>query len=99
LLQAQLYMEIEEQKVKRLSDNCFNFIVFFFRLGGVPFKINKISIIYAIYMTTVIFCSSSTIIGLFVDVYKYWDDLGHIMTSLRVLMPLMDFMFIYCYCR
>jgi hypothetical protein len=92
-------MEIEEQKVKRLSDNCFNVIVFFFRLAGVPFKMNKISIIYAIYMITVMFCTSSTFIGFVVDVYKHRDDLGHIMTSLRVLMPLMNVIVIYCYCR
>ena len=92
-------MEIEEQKVKRLSDNCFNLIVFFFRLAGVPFKMNKISTIYAIYMITVIFCSSSTFIGLIVDVYKHWDDLGYIMTSTRVLMSLANVMIIYCYCR
>jgi hypothetical protein len=92
-------MEIEDKRVKRLSDNCLNLIVFFFRLAGVPFKMNKVTTMYAIYMITVIFCSSSTFIGLFVDVYTHRDDLGHIMTSMRVLIPLANDLIIYFYCR
>jgi hypothetical protein len=92
-------MEIEEQKVNRLSDNRFNLMLFFFRLAGVPFKLTKVTTMYAIYMITVIFCSSSTFVGLLVDVYVHRDELGHIMTSMRVLMPLMNVMTIYFYCR
>jgi hypothetical protein len=92
-------MGIEQQQVKRLPDNNFNSIAFLFRLAGFPLKMNKISTIYAVYMITVIFCSSSTIIGFVVGVYEHRDDLGHIMTSMRVLMPLMNVMIIYVYCR
>jgi hypothetical protein len=92
-------MEIEGKKMKKQSDNYFNSIIFLFRLAGVPFKMNKISTTYAIYMITVVFCTCTTIIGLVVGVYKHRDDLGHIMTSTRVLMPLMNDIVIYFYCR
>ena len=92
-------MGIEEQEINRQSDNYFNSIIFLFRLAGVPFKMNKISTIYAAYMITVIFCTCSTFVGLVVDVYVNRNDLGHIMTSMRVLMPLINVMVIYVYCR
>ena len=85
--------------MKKQSDNYFNSIIFLFRLAGVPFKMNKISTTYAIYMVTVVFCTCTTIIGLVVGVYEHRDDLGHIMTSTRVLMPLMNDIVIYFYCR
>jgi hypothetical protein len=99
MLLAHLYMGIVGQKLKKQSNNYFNSIVFFFRLAGVPLKMNKMSTIYAVYMMTVMFCSSSTLIGLIVGVYEHRDDLGHIMTSMRVLMPLMNVIIIYAYCR
>jgi hypothetical protein len=92
-------MAVEEQRVKRLSDDYFNSIVFFFRLAGIPFNMNNISTIYALYMITVIFCSSSTFIGMVVSVYAHRDDLGHVMTNMRVMMPLMCDIIIYVYCR
>jgi hypothetical protein len=99
LFQAHLYMGIEEKKVKKQSDNYLNSIVFFFRLAGVPFKMNNISPIYALYMITVTSCTCSTFIGMAVSVYVHRDDLGHIMTSMRVLMPLMCDIIVYVYCR
>jgi hypothetical protein len=92
-------MEKEEHTVKRVSDNYFKFIVFLSRIAGIPLKMNNIPTIYAIYMLTVIFCCCSTIIGFVVDVYEHRDNLGHIMTSMRVLMPLINDMFICVYCR
>jgi hypothetical protein len=92
-------MEIEGQKVKKHSDNYLNFIVIFFRIAGYPFKMNKLSAIYAVYMITLIFCTCSTFIGIAANVYLHRDDLEHIMTSLRVLMPHMNGMVIYVYCR
>jgi hypothetical protein len=92
-------MEIEGKKMKKQWGNYFNSIIFLFRLAGVPIKMNKISTNYAIYMLTVVFCTCSTIIGFVVDVYENRDDLGHIMTSMRVLIPLMNDMVIYVYCR
>ena len=92
-------MEIEEQEVNRQSDTYFYSIIFLFRLAGVPFKMNKISTIYAAYMITVIFCTCSTIIGLVVIVYEHRVDLGYIMTSMRVLIPLINDMVIHVYCR
>ena len=69
-------MEIASQKVNKLWDNYFNSVVFFFRLPEVPIQMNKISTLYAIYMLTVISCTSSTIIGFIVGVYytaTIWD--------------------------
>jgi hypothetical protein len=91
-------MGIEEQQVKRPPDNYFNSIAFLFRLAGFPLKMN-ISTIYAVYMITVIFCSSSTFIGFVVGVYEHRDDLGQIMASLRAMMPLFYALVIYVYCR
>jgi hypothetical protein len=92
-------MGIEGQKLKKQSNDYFNSIVFFFRLAGVPFNMNKISTIYALYMITVMFCTCSTFVGMVANVYVHRDDLGHIMTSMRVLMPLMCDIIIYGYCR
>jgi hypothetical protein len=92
-------MDFEGQKIKKRSDNNFSSILFLFRLAGVPIKMNKISTIYAIYMITVIFSTCSTIIGFIIGVYIYRDDLGYIMTNMRVLIPLMNDMVIYVYCR
>jgi hypothetical protein len=98
-LQSHLYMAFEGKKLKKRSNNYFSSIIFLFRLAGVQFKINKISTIYAFYVLTVVFCTCSTIIGLVVGVYEHRDDLGHIMTSMRVLIPLINDMVIYVYCR
>jgi hypothetical protein len=92
-------MEIEGKKIKKQSNNYFNSIVFFFRLAGVPFNMNNISAIYAVYMITAIFCTCTTFIGMAVSVYVHRDDLEYIMTNLRVSMPLMNALTIYFYCR
>ena len=57
------------------------------------------SIIYAVYMTTVIICVSTSYLGMFVDVYVHRDDLGRAMTTMRVLIPVTNVMWIYTYCR
>jgi len=92
-------MEIEGKNIKKQSDNYFNSIIFLFRVAGVPIKINKISTTYATYMLTVVFCTCTTIIGSVVGVYKNRDDLGYIMTSIRVLLAFINDMVIYVYCR
>jgi len=92
-------MEFEGKKIKKQSDNYFNSINFLFRLAAVPFNMNNISTTYAIYMVTVVFCTCTTIIGFVVGVYEHRDDLGYIMTSMRVLIPLINDMVIYVYCR
>ena len=92
-------MGIEGPKLKKQSNNYINSIVFFFRLAGVPFNMKKISVIYALYMTTLMSCTCSTFIGMVASVYVHRDDLGHVMTSMRVLMPLMCDIIVYVYCR
>jgi hypothetical protein len=78
-------MEREETKVKGLSEIRFRWIIFFLRLAGIPFKMKKMLTVYAIYMITVNICTYSTLIGMFVDVYIHRNDLGRVMTNLRVL--------------
>ena len=92
-------MNRKEPKPKGLSVIRFGSMIFLFRMAGVPLKMKKISTIYAVYMITVIICSCSTYIGMFVDVYIHWDDLGRSMTSMRMLIPFTNVMWISLYCR
>jgi len=92
-------MFTEVPKLKGLSNSRFGSIVFLLRMAGIPFKMKKISNIYALYMITVIICSCSTFIGMFVDVYIHRDELGRAMTNLRVSIPYTNLLFIYFYCR
>jgi len=92
-------MEKEEQKLKRLSDIRFSWIIFFLRLGGIPFKMKKMYTLYTIYMITVIICTYSTFVSMFVDVYIHRDDLGHVMTNLRILIGMISLAWIYFSCR
>jgi hypothetical protein len=92
-------MNTPEAKGKGLSDIRFASIILLCRLAGIPLKMKKISTIYAAYMITVIICSSSIFIGMFVDVNVHWDDLGRAMTSMRVLFPYTNVMWIFSYCR
>jgi len=75
-------MECKEPKIKGRSDSRFGWIIFFFRLAGIPFKMKEISKLYAIYMITVIFCTFTTVIGMFVDVFMRWDDFGQSMKNI-----------------
>jgi hypothetical protein len=92
-------MNRKEPKLKGLSEIRFGSIIFLFRMTGIPLKMKKMSIIYAVYMITVIICSFSTFIGTFVDVYIHWDDLGRAMTTMRMLIPFTNDIWIYFYCR
>jgi len=92
-------MNTAEPKVKGLSDIRFASIISLYRLAGMPVKMKKISTIYAVYMITLIICSSSTFIGMFADVNVHWDDLGRAMTSMRALIPFTNVMWIFSYCR
>jgi hypothetical protein len=92
-------MESGESNLKGLSESRFRSMVFLFRLAGIPFKMKKISTIYAVYMRTVIICSFSTFVGMIVDVYIHRDDLGHAMTNIRVTIGATSIVWIYVYCR
>ena len=92
-------MKREETKLKGLSECRFHSMIFLFRLAGVPLQIKKISTIYAIYMITVIICASTTYLGMCVDVYIHRDDLGRAMTTIRMLIPFTNVMWIFWYCR
>jgi hypothetical protein len=92
-------MDNELVKVKDLSNSRFGSIIFFLRLSAFPFKMKKMSAIYAIYMITAITCSCTTVVGMFVDVYIHRDDLRHAMTNIRVSFGFMNTLWLFFYCR
>jgi hypothetical protein len=92
-------MDSEEPKIKGMPESRFGSNIFLFRLAGIPFKVEKISTIYAVYMRTMIICGCSTYVGMFADVYVHRDDLGHAMSTVRVLFPFTNSIWIYLYCR
>jgi hypothetical protein len=92
-------MNTKESKQKGLSEIRFGLMIFFFRMAGIPLKMKKVSTIYAVYMTTVALCYCSMFIGMIFDVYIHWGDLGRAMTTVRVLFPLVNVMWIFSYCR
>ena len=92
-------MDSENIKLKTLTDRRFGSIILLFRLAGIPLHKEEMSTIYAIYMRTAIICASTSYLGMFVDMYVHWDDLGRVMTTMRVLLPATNSMWIYTYCR
>jgi len=77
----------------------FRSMIFLLRMAGIPFQMNKISTLYAIYMIAVIVCASTTYLGMFVEVYNHREDLGRAMTTVRMLIPISNVMWIFSYCR
>jgi hypothetical protein len=92
-------MHYEVPKVKGLSNSRFDSIIFLLRLAGIPFKMKNMSTLYAIYMITAISCTCTTFVGMFVDVYIHRDDLGHVMTNIRVSITITNAVWMYLYCR
>jgi hypothetical protein len=92
-------MDNELPEVKGLSNSRFGSIIFLLRLAGIPFKMKKMSTLYTIYLITVISCTFTTYIGMFVDVYIHRDDLGHAMTNIRVSIGFTNVLWILFYCR
>jgi hypothetical protein len=92
-------MKRKETKLNGLSEIRFGSMIFLFRMAGIPLKIKKISTFYSVYMITEIICSCSTYIGMFFDVYIHWDDLGRAMTSMRMLIPFTNVMWVFLNCR
>jgi len=92
-------MDKEVPEVKGLSNSRFSWIIFLLRLAGIPFKMKNMSTLYTIYMITVIFCTCSTFVGMFVDVYINRDDLGHVMTNIRVSIGFTNVLWMLFYFR
>ena len=92
-------MDNEGPKLKELSNSRFGSIIFLLRLSGIPFKMDKMSTLYAIYMVTVISCTCTTYVGMFVDVYVNRDDLGHTMTNIRGSIGYTNVLWMFFYCR
>ena len=93
------HMNRKEPELKGLSEIRFGSMIFLFRMAGIPLKMKKVSTIYAVYIITVFICSCSMFTGMFVDVYMKWDELGRAMTTMRVLIPFTNIMWIFSYCR
>jgi hypothetical protein len=92
-------MNTEKPKINGLSHNRFGSIIFFIRMAGVPLQVKKISAIYAVYMKTVNICIFGAFIGEFFDVYVHWDDFRRAMTTIRVLIPITNIMWMYITCK
>jgi hypothetical protein len=92
-------MDNEVPQVNELSNSRFGSIIFNLRLAGIPFKMKKISTLYAIYMVTAISCTCITFVGMIIDVYIHWDDLGHAMTSFRITIVFTSILWMFFYCR
>ena len=92
-------MNRKETKLKGLSEIRLGPTIFLLRMAGVPFKMKKVSIIYAIYMRTMFICASTTYLGMCVDVYVHWDELGRAMTTMRALFSFTNVMWIFSNCR
>jgi hypothetical protein len=92
-------MNMQETKLKGLSESRFGSMIFLLRMAGIPLKMKKIKPIYAIYVVTVTICSCSTFIGMFVDAYIHRDDLGRAMTTIRALISITNVMWIFLYTR
>ena len=92
-------MDIETPEVNGRSKSRFGSIIFLLRLTGIPFKMKKMSTIYAIYMITVISSTCTTYIGMFFDVYVNRNDLGHVMTNIRVSIVFTNFLWTLIYYR
>ena len=92
-------MDSKEIKIKNLSESRFGSVISLLRLGGIPFKMKEISTIYAVYMTTVIICSCTAYLGLFIDMYVHKDELRRVMMNMRLLIPMTNIIWIYTYCR
>jgi hypothetical protein len=90
-------MNRKETQLRGLSESRFGSMIFLFRMTGIPLKMKKISTIYAVYMVTLIICTGSMFTGMFFDVYIKWEELGRAMTTLRVLIPFTNIMWIYFY--
>jgi hypothetical protein len=73
-------------------------MIFLLRMAGIPLKMKKISTVYAIYMITVFISTSTTYLGMFVDVYIHREDLGHAMTTMRALISFTNAMWVFSYC-
>ena len=92
-------MNKEGTKLKGLSESRFGSMILLFKIAGIPVQMKKISTIYGVYMLTNIICTFSTYIGMFVDVYIHRDDLRLAMTTMRILIPFTNIMWIYSNCR
>jgi len=91
-----------EREAPKLSDQLksrFGFIIFFFRLAAIPFKMKRTSTIYTIYTTTAMFSICSTFLAMLVDMYKHRDNLDLAITNIGLLIPLTNFFWLYFYCR
>jgi hypothetical protein len=90
------YMKSEGGK---LSQGRLGSLIFLFRVVGIPYKMKKISTIYAIYMITFFTSVRTTYLGICVHVYIHRVDLGLAIKTINVLFKYSSIMWTFLYCR
>lgn len=68
-------------------ETLFGFYFKWFRLAGVPLKLNKKSKLYNLYSTIMLLNAYSVVITISVDMFLHFDDLERIMENSRVIVP------------
>jgi hypothetical protein len=89
------YMECNNNSSKakasgcnNLHENRFKILVFIFRLGGLPLKLQSVSRINAVYSATIIVCFYITFVSLFMDTFVHRGQLMYAMKKLRTFIGL-----------
>jgi hypothetical protein len=92
-------MDIQESKLKGLSECRFGSMIYLVRMAGIPLKMKNLKPIYILYMVTVTIFSFSTFIAVSVDAFIHRNDLRRAMTTIRVLLSITNVMWIFSYFR
>jgi hypothetical protein len=90
-----IYMERTNDSTKFNASRCtsnnlhesrFKILLFIFRLSGLPFKLQSVSRIYAVYSATIMVCFYTTTVCLFMDTFIHRHQLDYAMKKLRVFL-------------
>jgi hypothetical protein len=92
-------MESKYTEIESLFECRFSSIILLFRLAGISLKIKRKPIIYSLYVITVIVCSCSTFIGMFIDAYLRTNDLRSATRNACLLFGITNVIWIWIYCR
>ena len=68
-----------------LHESRFKTLLFIFRMGGHPLKLDSVTRINAVYNATILMCFCITTVCLFMDTFVHRDNLEYAMKKLRSL--------------
>jgi len=71
-----------------LHDSRFKILLFVFRLGGLPLKLQSVSRINTVYSATIIVCFYINFVSLFMDTFVQRGQLMYAMKKLRMFIGL-----------